>query len=144
MNVTCAGIPPLSALIYKSARSAGVVSEPTVNFSAFISVSLCIYVLFFKIISCAVIVPAIWFFPFPFCSIVPAELIEQPGLRRRMSLFEKTAVSAVSSFAVWVRVIFSAVTEILFAFSLFVNLTSDADGMDMSLILFVVTVSELK
>ena len=101
-------------------------SEPTVNFSAFISVLLCIYVLFFKIISCAVIVPAIWFFPLPFCSILEAS-IEQPGLRRRMSLFEKTAVSAVSSCAVWARVIFSAATEILFAFSFFVNSTSDAD-----------------
>ena len=110
LNVTCAELPPSSALIYKSVRSAGVVSEPTVNFSAVISVLLYIYVLFFKIISCAVIVPAIWFFPFPFCSIVPAELIEQPGLRRRMSLFEKTAVSAVSSCAVWARVIFSAAT----------------------------------
>ena len=124
MNVTCAELPPSSALIYKSA---GVVEEPAVNVPSFISVSLWIYVLVFKVISCAVIFPAIWFSPIPFCSIVPAELIEQPGLRRRMSLFEKTAVSAVSSCAVWARVIFSAATEILFAFSFFVNSTFDAD-----------------
>ena len=131
LNVTCAGLSPSSALIYKFAKPAGVVSLPTVklhtvNVPGFISVLLCIYVSFFKIIFCAVIVPAIWFSPLPSCVIVEASM-EQPGLRRRIPLYEKTAVSSVPSCAFWLRVIFSAVTEILFAFSLFVNSTSDAD-----------------